>query len=152
VAPGPEARNPLPAAGLKPTHLIWTGFQKSGSSGRVFLQTNAPVTYDLVPAKDGRGRAVSVMLRNCRIHMRNNARRIDARFFGTAVEEIVAHQRRKDVELRITVKPGAIPAPRTEPGPQGTQFLVLDFGEAGAPTPSSPQAQRTTTEAATDKK
>ena len=40
-------------------------------------------------AAAGRAPKLSVFLRNCRIHLKNNARRIDTRFFATPVEEVV---------------------------------------------------------------
>jgi hypothetical protein len=141
VVPGPDARNPLPRAKKAPPHLIWSGF-KSGDGGgsQVFFQTNLPVTFEVVPASAGKPREMSVFLRNCRIHLRNNRRNLDTRFFATPVQGVSARQRRKDVELRIALKEPTSPTPRTEAGPDGTQFLVLDFppGQpaAGSPAPA----------------
>lgn len=146
VMPGPAARNPLPPAKKAPPHLIWSGF-KSGAGGgaQVFFQTNQPVTYDVVPAGEG-AREMSVFLRNCRIHLRNNQRNLDTRFFATPVKGVSARQRRNDVELRIALKEPATPTPRTQEGPDGTQFLVLDFtkGQPGgdADTDTQPPAIR----------
>jgi hypothetical protein len=130
VVPGGEARNPLPRAGKAPPHLIWSGFQSGDNGSRVFFQTNGPVTFALGKpgaAHGGKPGTVSIFLRNCRIHLRNNSRHLDTRFFATPVEGVTAVQRRKDVELLISLKQPASPTPRTEPGPDGTQFLVLDF-------------------------
>ena len=132
VIPGPNARNPLPPAKKAPPHLIWSGFKAGdGGGSQVFFQTNQSVTFELVPSP-GNPRELSVFLRNCRIHMRNNQRNLDTRFFPTPVQGVSARQRRKDVELRIVLKEPSSPTPRTEPGPDGTQFLVLDF-PAGQP-------------------
>jgi hypothetical protein len=138
VIPGPDARNPLPKAKKAPPHLIWSGF-KSGEGGgsQVFFQTNLPVTFEVVPATAGKPREMSVFLRNCRIHLRNNRRNLDTRFFATPVQGVSARQRRKDVELRIALKEPTSPTPRTEAGPDGTQFLVLDF-PPGQPAADSP--------------
>jgi hypothetical protein len=137
VVPGPDGRNPLPKAGKAPPHLIWSGF-KSGDAGssQVFFQTNLPVTFEVVPASASRPKEMSVFLRNCRIHLRNNRRNLDTRFFATPVQGVSARQRRKDVELRIALKQPTTPTPRTEPGPDGTQFLVLDF-PPGQPAPDT---------------
>jgi hypothetical protein len=72
--------------------------------------------------------------------MRNNQRNLDTRFFATPVQGVSARQRRKDVELRIVLKEPSSPTPRTEPGPDGTQFLVLDFppGQPAAVETASP--------------
>lgn len=145
VAPGPEARNPLPPASKAPPHLIWSGFQVNEQGSRVFFQTNLPVTFEVKPGdgeRGGRTSTLSVFLRNCRIHLKNNRRNLDTRFFATPVSGVTAHQRRKDVELRIAFKEPTAATPRTEPGPDGTQFLVLDFaagpGAAAAGTPAAP--------------
>jgi hypothetical protein len=126
VVPGPNAVNPLPRAKKTPPRLIWSGFKSAeGGGSQVFFQTNMPVEFEVVPGSGGK--ALSVFLRNCRIHMRNNGRNLDTRFFATPVEGVQARQRRKDVELRIALKEPTTPTPRTEAGPDGTQFLVLDF-------------------------
>jgi hypothetical protein len=144
VIPGPDARNPLPKAKKAPPRLIWSGF-KGGESGgsQVFFQTNLPVTFEVVPNR-GNPKEMSVFLRNCRIHMRNNGRNLDTRFFATPVQGVTARQRRKDVELRIALKEPTTPTPRTEPGPDGTQFLVLDFppGQPAADSPAPAPAEK----------
>jgi hypothetical protein len=136
VVPGPDARNPLPRPRSDPPRLIWTGFKMAGERSEIFLQTTRPVVHELSPgagkAAEGKPAPLSVLLRNCRIHMRNNARRIDTRFFATPVEGVSARQRRKDVELNIALKDSALPEIRIEPGPDGSQFLVLSF-PAGQP-------------------
>ena len=95
VVPSSTARNPLPPAKKAPPHLIWSGF-KSGDGGgsQVFFQTTEPVTFEVVPAKGGEGKELSVFLRNCRIHLRNNGRNLDTRFFATPVQGVSARQRR----------------------------------------------------------
>jgi hypothetical protein len=143
VIPGPNSRNPLPPAKKAPPHLIWSGFKGGdGSGSQVFFQTNLPVTFEVVPSA-GNPRELSVFLRNCRIHMRNNQRNLDTRFFATPVQGVSARQRRKDVELRIVLKEPSSPTPRTEPGPDGTHFVVLEF------PPGQPAAVETATPADT---
>jgi hypothetical protein len=130
VAPGGQFKNPLPPAGKSPPRLIWSGFQSGETGSRVFFQTNLPVTFELGKAAAGQGGkpgTLSVFLRNCRIHLRNNSRHLDTRFFPTPVEGVTAVQRHKDVELRISLKQPATPTSRTEAGPDGSQFLVLEF-------------------------
>jgi hypothetical protein len=71
---------------------------------------------------------------------------LDTRFFATPVAKVVARQRRKDVELVISLKEDALPEPRNEVGPDGTHFLVLQFPlgkpdvPARAPTASTGDA------------
>lgn len=133
--PGPEGRSPFQPPRSAPPRLVWTGFKMAGDRSELFLQTTRPITFDVVDGTAGRAPKLSVFLRNCRIHLKNNARRIDTRFFASPVEEVSARQRRKDVELMVTLEGAAAPTTRTEPGPDGTHFLVLSFppGRARAP-------------------
>ncbi len=142
VAPGAGGRNPLPgAAATSPSpRLIWSGFQMAEQGSRVFFQTTGPVTFD-VASPQGKRPRMSVFLRNCRIHLKNNRRNLDTRYFATPVAGVSAVQRRKDVELRIALKEPASATPRTEAGPDGTQFVVLDFPPgrpAADPPPRAP--------------
>jgi hypothetical protein len=52
---------------------------------------------------------------------------------------VVIHQRRRDVELDISLKELAAPVPRLEDGPDGSQFIVLEF-PPGRPAPSASDA------------
>jgi hypothetical protein len=138
--PGPEGRNPLPRPKSDPPRLVWTGFKMAGDRSELFLQTTRPITFEVTEATAGRAPKLSVFLRNCRIHLKNNARRIDTRFFASSVEEVSARQRRKDVELMVTLEGAAAPTPRTEPGPDGTHFLVLSFPPGRAQAPAAAPA------------
>jgi hypothetical protein len=77
---------------------------------------------------------LTVLLRGCRIFMANNRRKLDTRAFVTPVQSISAKQRRKDVEVLITLREPASSTPGTEAGPNGTRFLVFDF-PPGKPAP-----------------
>jgi hypothetical protein len=143
VVPGPEARNPLPVPRSDPPRLIWTGFKMAGDRSEIFLQTTRPVEHQLAPSAKvtaGRPGSLSVLLRNCRIHLKNNARRIDTRFFASPVQEISARQRKRDVELNIALKQAATPEVRIQQGGDGTYFVVLSFAGTGQPgtTTSAP--------------
>jgi hypothetical protein len=152
VVPGTDTKNPLPRAKTAPPRLIWSGFQSVEGGSRVFFQTNKPVTFEVgkqAAGHEGKAGTVSVFLRNCRIHLRNNSRHLDTRFFPTPVEGVTAVQRRRDVELRISLKQPATLSPRTEPGPDGTQFVVLDFPpgqpvaeDRARPAPAAPDGER----------
>ena len=137
VVLGSEARNPLPQPQSDPPSLIWTGFKMAGDRSEIFLQTTRRVEHELTPsaASGGRPASLSVLLRNCRIHLSNNARRMDTRFFATPVQGISARQRRRDVEIRIALKQRATPEIRVEFSADGTQFVVLSFPDGGAAGP-----------------
>lgn len=142
VVPGPSGKNPLPAAPKGGPYLVWTGFQMTATGSRVFLQTTQPVQFDLnegAAKKSGKS-ALAVLLRGCRIYMANNRRKIDTRFFATPLAEISARQRGHDVEVRLALRELAAAIPHSEAGPDGTQFVVLDFPPGKAsPEPSAPQ-------------
>jgi len=141
VTPGGTTTNPLPQPppGSSP-YLIWTGFQPTASGSRVFLQTSAPVEFGVNPGRVSRGKStITVMLRGCRIHMANNRRKLDTRAFPTPVQSVSARQRGKDVELLIALREGATVTSGTEPGPNGSRFVVLDF-PPGKATPIESKA------------
>lgn len=142
VVPGPVGKNPLPAAPKGGPHLVWTGFQMTATGSRVFLQTTEPVQFDLNEgaAKKSSHSTLAVLLRGCRIHMANNRRKIDTRFFATPVSGVSARQRGRDVEIRVVMRERAEAVPHSETGPDGTQFVVLDFPPGKAsPEPSALQ-------------
>lgn len=126
VAPGSGNKNPLPKPDVNPPKLVWTGFQPSEAGGRVFLQTTLPVTFDV---RDG-GNSMALTLRNCRVHLRNNERDLNTRFFDTPVAGIKTRQHKRDVEIVISLKNAVSATPRVEDGPDGTKFLVVDFPNA----------------------
>jgi hypothetical protein len=110
-----------------PARVVWTGFQMSGEGGsRVYLQTTNDVEVSVQASKDG----LTVTVHNCRIHVRNGGRPLDTRFFSTPVKSVSLTQRKKDVALLIGLKEPLEATPRKEPGPNGSQFWVLDFPSA----------------------
>jgi len=140
VVPGPTGKNPLPAAPKAGPHLVWTGFQMTATGSRVFLQTTSPVQFDLEEgrvAKSGKS-TLTVRLTGCRIHMANNRRKIDTRYFATPVAGVSARQKGRDVEVRIALREVAAGVPHSEAGPEGSHFVIVDFppGKA-APEPSA---------------
>jgi hypothetical protein len=123
VVPGGNG-SPLSAAPRRgKPQLVWTGFQVTESGSRVFVQTTTEVELKVANAKGG----VTVTLHNCRVHMRNNSRMLDTRFFASPVERIAVHQRRRDIQLDIALRAPAQSTPRQEAGPGGTHFWVIDF-------------------------
>jgi hypothetical protein len=129
VTPGSNASNPLPQPPASPPYLIWTGFQPTATGSRVFFQTTGPVEFEVKEghvSKAGRS-TLTVLLRGCRIFKANNRRKLDTRAFPTPVQSVSAKQRRENVELLIALREPASATPGTEPGPNGTRFLVFDF-------------------------
>jgi hypothetical protein len=142
VAPGQTGKNPLPPAPKGGPYLVWTGFQMTSTGSRVFLQTTQSVPFDLKEgaAKKSGKSTLEVLLRGCRIYMANNRRNIDTRFFATPVAGVSAHQRGRDVEVRVALRERVSAVPHSETGPDGTQFVVLDLPPGKAtPEPSALQ-------------
>src|SRR5438045_3025617 len=75
VVPGGGASPLAPGPRSGPPRVVWTGFQVTERGSRVFVQTTGSVELEIA-AGDGKG-GVTVTLRNCRIHMRNNSRTLD---------------------------------------------------------------------------
>ena len=123
VVPGGNG-SPLTSARRRGTpQLVWTGFQVTDGVSRVFVQTTAAVELKVENAKGG----MTVTLHNCRVHMRNNSRMLDTRYFASPVERIAVHQRRRNIQLDIALRAPAQSTPRQEAGPGGTHFWVIDF-------------------------
>ena len=139
VVPGSSAKNPLPAVPKVGSYLVWTGFQMTPTGSRVFLQTTQTVPFTVDEGRVGKSgkSTLSVRLEGCRIFMANNRRKIDTRYFASPVAGVSARQKGRNVEVRIAMREVASAVPHSEAGPDGTQFLVLDFppGKA-APEPS----------------
>jgi hypothetical protein len=140
VVPSPTTRNPLPAAPKVGAYLVWTGFQMTATGSRVFLQTTQTVPFAVDEGRANKaGRStLLVRLEGCRIHMANNRRRIDTRYFASPVSSISARQRGRNVEVRIALREVASVTPHSEAGPDGTEFLVLDFPPGKATPEPSP--------------
>ena len=140
VVPGPSGRNPLPAIPRDGSYLIWTGFQMTPSGSRVFLQTTTSVPFEIDEgrvSKSGKS-TLTVHLAGCRIHMANNQRKIDTRFFATPVSGVSARQKGRDVEVRIALREAVAGVPHDESGPDGTQFVIIDFPPgSAAPEPDA---------------
>lgn len=92
--------------------LTWVGFQPQGRSARVFLQTTreVPVTQRVEKG------VLIVHLEGARFRLRNTLRKVDMRFFDTALFEMKAKRvyarraykgrpaRKAGIEVRITFK------------------------------------------------
>jgi hypothetical protein len=142
VVPGGSG-SPLAAVPKSgPSRVVWTGFQVTDEGARVFVQTTGQVALEVA---GGAGKTVgvatglTVTLHNCRVHMRNNSRTLDTRFFSGPVQQIAVHQRHRDVQLDIALKQPATPTPREETGSDGTHFWVIDFVPAPAVVTATPE-------------
>jgi hypothetical protein len=129
VRPGKVALPPHPPPAAGPPMLTWSGFMMTEGGSRVFLQMTREVPYTVSQST----RELTVMLRGCRIHRRNNARPVNTSFFATPVAKVQARQQGQDVKVVIGLRKPVQVQPRLEAGEAGYQFLMFDFpAEAGA--------------------
>jgi hypothetical protein len=110
--------------------IFWVGFQpRDGGSSRVFLQTSQEMPY----TQALRGATLVVNVAGARLANSNARRRIDSRFFESALAEVVAQRAKGGVEVRITFKKPA-DAREARAGfakeADGYHYLYLDFGAA----------------------
>lgn len=128
VAPGKTSLNSKGGVRL----LTWVGFQMVGDGGRVFIQTNEPPVYEVVP---GRPDEVVIELPSTRLHRRNDGRPLKTGYFPTAVLEVDANRMKRDrtkVTIRLREKVGYDLR-------QEGNYLILDFRpptKAIAPPPA----------------
>lgn len=140
LPPGPHQaaaarveRKPKGTAKAAPAaHLLSTGFRaKPGGGGvEVILKTSSEVEL-AAPSRRGRD-AVSFILRECRAVRRNDRLALDTRYFRSPVTRVAVKQRRRDLEVAISLRSSVTPLPRKEPGPDGTWFWILEFPAAPA--------------------
>jgi hypothetical protein len=127
VAPG-KANEPPRAGAVRKADtalLTWPGFQMLPNGGsRVFLQVSKDPRFEV---REETGRFV-VLLESTRVHLRNNRRPLETRYFNTPVRRVRVERRDKKVAVVLELRGQAVPRVRTEPGPDGTfHFLYVEF-------------------------
>jgi hypothetical protein len=111
----------LPVAG--PQRMLWPGFQIRDGVPTVFLQTTGVPSYAVRETQN----AIQVTLRGTKIQLRNNRRPLKVAEFGTAITEITAAPKGKDVVVTIKHKGGAAHRERVEASAGGYQLLVVEL-------------------------
>ncbi len=125
VVPGGDQLPPhpprLPVKG--PVRVTWPGFQVRDGVPTVFLQLTGPVEWTVAEAPD----KLVYTLRAATIPLANNRRPLRVAEFQTAVKEVEAKRRGRDVELTIRVRQKVAHHERTEGGAGGFKFLVIEL-------------------------
>ena len=126
VAPGGE--NPPPKAESIPKGAVmvtWPGFQMLEEGGsRFFLQTSRPVKYE---TKKSPGKFVLV-LKNVRVHLKNNWRPLETEFFDTPVLRATVERRgRRNVAMVFELRDDVTPSIKREKGKDGYAYIMIDF-------------------------
>ena len=133
-------RRPPPA-----TLLTWPGFQmREDGSSRFFLQTSGRVEV----ASSGSEGRFEVLLRNTRVHLRNNARPLETRFFNTPVVRARTERRGSDLAIVFELRSGSTARPRVQsvPSDSGYYYVYIDFASGDFVAPSSPPSSALTAE------
>lgn len=153
---GVKPGEPVPMGRKRANTLTWIGFQPSPSedgSARLFIQLTSEISYSQT-VRDGK---LIIRLDGARFHSRNTARRLDVRFFNSALRQVLLKRvgkRRggKDrpeqsagIEVQVSFKDASAvrPARATlQAEKDGYHYLLLDFDAAagGTITVSEPDA------------
>lgn len=140
VVPGTGHAPPrAPSAGPGGALLLtWPGFQqRPDGASRFFLQTTGPVQ---VEQRTEEGRFVLV-LKNTGIHLRNNRRRLETRYFNTPVSVAQVERRGRDVAFVLDLRAPVTPVVSQEQAPNGYNFVFLEL-PAGSYLPEELQTER----------
>jgi hypothetical protein len=134
VVPGGTRVAPPHAPRRKtPIRVTWTGFQMKPEGGsRVFVQLTAEAPYQVTETAHG----VQVSIKGARLHLRNNGRALETKFFATPVQKVRASEKGGQVTVLIETRAKSAHAERTE-SQGGYVFLLIDF-------PTDPGATETT--------
>lgn len=116
----PQAALPAPKG---PAQLVWVGFEVRVGVPTVFLELTRPVTWKVVES-DGR---LVVHLRSVTVPLTNNRRPLLVQEFGTAVREVVARPRGRDVEVTIRLTHEVAHREHLETAAGGYQLLVIEL-------------------------
>ncbi len=126
VAPGSgntAPRSPSPG-GQGPLLMTWPGFQqRPDGASRFFLQTTAPVQ---VEQRTEEGRFV-LLMKNTGLHLRNNRRPLETRYFNTPVSRATVERRGRDLALVLDLRAPVTPMVSQERAGTGFNFVFLEF-------------------------
>jgi hypothetical protein len=129
VTPGSESSANLPPKADEipqgAVMLTWPGFmmQKDGGSC-FFVQTSQPVE---VATRQSEGR-LELVLRNTRVHLKNNFRPLETQFFDTPVTRATIQRKGpKDSVMVLEMRKDATPTVTQEKGKDGFNYVFLKF-------------------------
>lgn len=129
-SPSPEAQRLL---------MTWPGFQqRPDGASRFFLQTTRPVQVD---QRSEEGRFV-LILKSTRLHLRNNRRPLETRYFNTPVEAARIERRGRDLAFVMDLRAPVTPVVSQERASSGYNFVFLEF-PAGSYVPEELRIERT---------
>jgi len=127
----PGKGNPLPRVeqlrGQTENWVTWPGFMPLTQGSRVFLQTTRPVEFE----RQSGDRSLTLVLKGCKVFLRNNRNPLIAEHFNTPVRRAWLKETgtRKDrkIELLIALKTNIEPQISQYTDNDGFQYLLIDF-------------------------
>ncbi|MFW5877060.1 MAG: AMIN domain-containing protein [Myxococcota bacterium] len=127
VTPGSEEEPPRSKRARKSrVHLMtWPGFQmRSGGGSRVFVQTSREPEFE-TERKSGR---FVVVLEKTRVHLRNNRRTLETRYFNTPVTRVKVKKRGEDLAIVLELRAEVRPKVTTKADPKGPfHYVIVDL-------------------------
>jgi hypothetical protein len=130
VTPGSESSENLPPKVEEIPQgalmLTWPGFmmRKDGSSC-FFVQTSQPVQ---IATQKSEGR-FELVLRNTRVHLKNNFLPLETQFFDTPVTRATVERKaQKDVVMVFEMREDVTPTITQKKGKDGFNYVFIKFG------------------------
>ncbi len=102
------------------TKVLWIGYLPQDTRTRIFVQTDGSSDYDTTRGADGT--TFTITIPGAKLADRNLRRDIDASYHGRDVSYIKISDKRKEVKLTMTVKPGVDPRISTS-----GNYINIDF-------------------------
>lgn len=116
--------------------VTWPGFQpRPDGASRFFVQTTSAVQPQL-QRQDNR---VLVVLPGVAIHLRNNRRPLETRFFNTPVTRAHVERRGRNAVLVLEMRADITPTVSTDVGPDGYHFVYIEFPNGSFLPPEASQ-------------
>ncbi len=104
--------------------MTWPGFQeRPDGASRFFVQTTQPVTHEM---RREQGRVV-ILLRNTQLHLRNNRRPLETRYFNTPVSRARIERRGHDLAFVLEMRADVTPSVSEQPAENGYHYLFVEF-------------------------
>jgi len=123
----PGTGNLPPRAPRQPSEarlMTWPGFQaRPDGASRFFIQTTQPVVHEM-RVETGR---VVILLKQTRLHLRNNRRPLETRYFNTPVSRAWIERRGHDLAFVLELRAQATPVVSTQPAENGYHYLFVEL-------------------------
>lgn len=118
--------------------MTWPGFQqRPDGASRFFLQTTAPVQIE----ERAEANRFVLVLKDTGLHLRNNRRPLETRYFNTPVRKADIERRGRDLAFVLDLRAQVRPVVSQEAAENGYNFVFLSF-PAGSFLPEDLRLER----------